>query len=279
MITQTKRSTPLIERTSSLIKRVQRLQSREERERTGLFYIEGMRFVTQALHHHAKIEQLVVCQELLTHPYAQRLVHEQKKRGIPVLEVSRLAMERLSQVVDSQGLGAVVRQRWQRLESIKPRGELCWIAIETIRSPGNLGTILRTSDAVGGAGLILLGNETDPYDPGTVRATMGAMFTQRFVRTSKAEIIRWKRRHQYLLVGTSPGAPQDYQEVRYRAPLILLIGEERKGLSAELQAMCDRMVCIPMIGESDSLNVATATGVMLYEVFNQRRRQTEQPAT
>lgn len=273
MITQTKRSTPLIERSSPLLKRVQRLHTREERERTGLFYVEGMRLVTQALHHHARIEHLVVCRELLTHPYAQRLVHERKKHGIPVLEVSRFVMERLSQVTDSQGLGAVVRQRWQRLESIKPRGELCWIAVETIRSPGNLGTILRTSDAVGGAGLILLGNATDPYDPGTVRATMGAMFTQRFIRTSKADILHWKRRQQYLLVGTSPGAPQDYQEVRYQAPLILLIGEERKGLSAELQAICDLMVRIPMIGESDSLNVAMATGVMLYEVFNQRRRQ------
>lgn len=273
MITQTKRSTPLIEQSFPLIKRVQRLHLREERERTGLFYIEGMRFVAQALHHHAHIEHLIVCPELLTHPYAQRLVHAQKKRGIPVLEVSRPVMERLSQVVDSQGLGAVVRQRWLRLANVKPRGELCWVAVETIRSPGNLGTILRASDAVGGAGLILFGETTDPYDPGTVRATMGAMFPQRFVRSSKEEMMHWKRRQQYTLVGTSPTATQDYQQINYQAPVILLIGEERKGLSAELQAMCDLMVSIPMVGESDSLNVAMATSVMLYEVFNQRRKQ------
>jgi TrmH family RNA methyltransferase len=231
-----------------------------------------MRFITQALHHHAKIEYLVVCRTLLTHPYAQRLVQEQAKRGTPLLEVSRPVMEHLSLVVDSQGLGAVVRQRWQRLENVKPRDELCWIGVETIRSPGNLGTILRTSDAVGSAGLILLGNETDPYDPATVRATMGAMFTQRFVRTSIEEIRHWKRRQQYLLAGTSPGAPQDYQEASYLAPLILLIGEERKGLPPELLRLCDLTVSIPMVGESDSLNVATATGVMLYEIFNQRRK-------
>lgn len=272
MTTNTKRSTPLIDRSSPLIKRVQRLHTREERERTGLFYIEGMRFVAQALHHHAHLEHLVVCRELLTHPFAQWLVREQKKRGTPVLEVSRAVMERLSQVVDSQGLGTVIRQRWLRLDQVKPRNELCWIAVETIRSPGNLGTILRTSDAVGGAGLLLLGDATDPYDPGTVRATMGAMFNQRFVRTSKEELAHWKRRKQYLLVGTSPTAPREYQEVMYHMPTILLIGEERKGLSAELQAMCDLMVRIPMVGESDSLNVAMATGVMLYEVFNQRRK-------
>lgn len=278
MIPHTKKITPLIHHSSPLCKRIQRLHTREERERTGLFYIEGMRFVAQVLKHHAKIEHLVVCQELLTHPYAQRLVHEQKKHGTPVLEVSRQSMERLSQVVDSQGLGAVVHQRWLRLENVKPRDELCWIAIETLRSPGNLGTILRTSDAVGGAGLILLGEETDPYDPGTIRATMGAMFPQRFVRTSREDMIHWKRRHQYLLVGTSPSAQQDYQEVSYKAPVIVLIGEERKGLSPELQAMCDLVVKIPMVGESESLNVATATSVMLYEVFNQRRRLIEPQA-
>lgn len=119
-----------------------------------------------------------------------------------------------------------------------------------------------------------MGDATDPYDPGTVRATMGAMFTQCFVRTGREEIAHWKRRKQYLLVGISPTAPQDYQEAHYKMPTILLIGEERKGLSTELQAMCDLMVRIPRVGESDSLNVAMATGVMLYELFNQRRKQT-----
>lgn len=278
MTTDTKKGLPLAEQSHSQIKRIRRLKLREERDRTGLFYIEGMRFVAQAFHHQAKIEQLVVCRDLLTHPYAQKLVREQIKRSTPVLEVSHAIMKSLSQVQDSQGLGAVVRQRWQRLASIQPKSELCWIAVEALRSPGNLGTILRTSDAVGGAGLRLLGDAVDPYDPGTVRATMGAMFTQRFVRTSREEILHWQRRGQYLLVGTSPHAPHDYQQVRYQAPMILLMGEERKGLPAELQAICDRMVSIPMVGESDSLNVAMATGVMLYEVFNQRRKQPAHPA-
>ncbi len=270
------RSEPL-KPSAQLLKRIQRLHTRAERERTGLFYIEGMRFISLALRHHARIEYLVVCRTLLSHPYAQHLVQEEARRGTPLLEVSKATMEQLSQVMDSQGLGAVVRQRWLRLENVKPRDELCWIAVETIRSPGNLGTILRTSDAVGGAGLILLGQATDPYDPATVRATMGAMFTQRFVRSSIDELRHWQRRQQYLLAGTSPGAPQDYQAVSYQAPLILLIGEERQGLSPELQSMCDLLVSIPMVGESDSLNVATATGVMLYEIFNQRRHAPADP--
>jgi TrmH family RNA methyltransferase len=272
MITHTKRSIPLKTSIDPQIRLIQRLRTREERDRTGLFYVEGIRFVARAVQHRARIEHLVVCRELLTHPYAQRLVQQQKQRGIPLLEVSRQVMEGLSQVEDSQGLGAVVRQRWQRLASVKPRGELGWVMVETIRSTGNLGTILRASDAVGGAGLILLGESTDPYDPRVVRATMGALFSQYFVRTSVEELTYWPRRSQYLLIGTSPGAAQEYQEIRYRQPTILLIGEERKGLPARLQSLCDVMVRIPMVGESDSLNVAMATSVMLYEVFHQRRK-------
>ena len=273
MITTITHAPLFVDRHHPQIKRIRHLCMRGERERTGLFYIEGMRFLARALQHQARIETLVICRDLLVHPFAQKLVGKLQRLGTPLLEVSGEVMESISQVQDSQGLGAVVYQRWQRLEQVRIRTKLCWIAIETIRSPGNLGTILRTSDAVGGAGVMLIGNSTDPYDPAAVRATMGAMFTQRFVKTSIAEMRRWKRRGQYQLVGTSPAAAQDYHEVRYNKPTILLIGEERKGLSAELQAMCDLVVSIPIVGESDSLNAAMATGVILYELFNQHRAQ------
>jgi tRNA(Leu) C34 or U34 (ribose-2'-O)-methylase TrmL len=112
---------------------------------------------------------------------------------------------------------------------------------------------------------------TDPYDPSTVRATMGAIFRQRFVRTTVTEFRRWKRDSLYRLVGTSPSATTDYHMVSYDTPTILFMGEERKGLPPELQSLCDMMVSIPMIGEDNSLNLAVATSVMLYEMFNQRR--------
>jgi TrmH family RNA methyltransferase len=154
---------------------------------------------------------------------------------------------------------------------VTPGEELCWIALQTVRSAGNLGTILRTSDAVGGAGLILLGDAVDPHDPAAVRATMGALHTQRMVRTTVAAMERWKQRHHGVLIGTSPTAPTDYQRLAYRAPIVLLMGEERRGLPSDLIARCDYVVRIPMIGDADSLNVGVATGVMLYELFNQRR--------
>ncbi len=116
----------------------------------------------------------------------------------------------------------------------------------------------------------MIGERTDLYDPATVRASMGAIFTQRLVRTGQKEFSAWKRRQPYLVVGTSPSAARDYREVPYRKPILLFMGCEQHGLSNEQQALCDIMVRIPMVGRSDSLNLGVATSVALYEIYNQR---------
>src|SRR5207244_3679585 len=159
----------------------------------------------------------------------------------------------------AQGIGAVVRQRWETLEQVRWADEQCWVAVEAVQNPGNLGTILRTNAAVGGAGVILIGPTTDPYDPSAVRATLGALFSQRLVRTTAAQFAAWKERRHYQVVGTSPGAATDYRGVAYRPPVILLMGSERRGLSTEMQAICDLRLRIPMVGRCDSLNLAVAT--------------------
>jgi TrmH family RNA methyltransferase len=253
------------------LQNIERLRRRDVREHTGRFYVEGLRFVAQAVQHHVPIELLVTSHPLLIHPFAQKLVRILRRAGTPVLEVTAHVMRQLSRVEDSQGIGAVVRQHWEPLAQVMPQRELCWLALQTVCFPGNLGTILRTSEAVGGAGVILLGNDVDPYDPAAVRATMGAIFSQRFARATVGEFRRWKAQHHVLLVGTSPSASVDYHAAAYRSPTVLLMGDERKGLPPELQTMCDLIVRIPMVGESDSLNLSVATGIMLYEMFNQRR--------
>ncbi len=258
-------------RNNLTVKRIRNLHLRAERARTGLYYIEGVRFVAQAIQHRVRVETLVVCPPLLVHPFARKMVRRQQRAGTPVLEVTPDVLHSLALVDDPQGIGAVVHQRWEPLEQVTPGDELCWIAHDLVQSAGNLGTILRTSEAVGGAGLILLGDAVDPYDPAAVRASMGALFAQRLVRTSVAAFARWKRQHGLLLVGTSPTAETDYHDARYDAPTVLLMGGERKGLSPELQALCDVMTRIPIVSRGDSLNVSVATAVMLYEVFNQRR--------
>jgi TrmH family RNA methyltransferase len=257
---------------NTTVKQIRALRLRKERERTGLFFAEGIRIVGEAVAQRAAIERLVVAPELLTSGYGRELVEEWRRQGLALLEVSAAVFASLSLKDGPQGLGAVVRQRWETLDALRPGDELCWVALDAAQDPGNLGTILRTGDAVGAAGLLLLGHAADPHDPVALRASMGAIFAQRLVRTSFAELVRWKTQHGYTLAGTSDAAPTDYQAVRYPRPLVLLMGSEREGLAPEQKAACDVLVSLPMVGRGDSLNLAVATGVLLYELLSQRRR-------
>jgi len=236
------------------------------------FYAEGVRFVIKALQHRASIDALVIAPALLTHPLGGRLVRYARRLGIPILDVPARTFLDLSTAAEPQGIGVVARQRWERLARVRPGDELCWVALESVRSAGNLGSVIRTCEATGAAGLILVGETVDPFDPATVRATMGAIFSRRLVRATPGQLAAWVARLGAMLAGTSPSAALDYRTVRYRRPLVLLMGGERKGLPPSLQAACETMVRIPMSGPTDSLNLAVATGVLLYEVFDQRRR-------
>jgi TrmH family RNA methyltransferase len=260
-------------RNPAITEMVRLLEHREARTQTGLFYTEGLRFVHQALESRfAPVETLVVCPALLAQPLGNHLLQTVRQRGIPIVEVTPVVFRVLTRVDEPQGIGAVLRQRWESLQQISPSEGLCWLALDTIRSPGNLGTILRTLEAVGGAGIILIGNRIDPFAPEVVRATMGALFRLRFVRTDWENLRQWCLAKQVTLVGTSPHASTVYTQLAYPKRLLLWLGSERKGLSSEQMQNCHRMVRIPMAGQSDSLNVAIASAVMLYEIYNQRQR-------
>jgi RNA methyltransferase, TrmH family len=263
----------LYSRNHPQIKRLRALHHRAERDQAGLFLIEGMRSLSQAAEQGAKIETLFVVPELMTHPFAISLVRRLRHAGTPCLRLTPEVYYSVTQAEEPQGIGAVVRQKWERLDTITPSRGLCWIAVESVQSAGNLGTIIRTCEAVGGAGLILIGENADPYDPATVRASMGALFSQQLVRTSLEKFAAWKTRRQCTLVGTSPSAEQEYDAIAYPSETILLMGSEKRGLSDAIQELCDVRVKIPMVGTSDSLNVAVATSVLLYEVFRQRREK------
>ena len=265
---------PLISSHSNArVKQVRALRQRKERERTGLFFVEGIRLVGEAVQTDAELETLVVAPELLTSVFGQGLVERQRWKGVACLEVTAEVFESISAREGPQGIGAVVRQQWAALADVTPGDELCWTALVAVQDPGNLGAILRVSDAVGGAGVILVGASTDPYDPAAVRGSMGAVFSQRLVRATFEELSAWKAASPFAVVGTAGDAPHDYQAVGYPRPLILLMGSEREGLSPQQRAVCDILVRIPMVGRSDSLNLAVATGVVLYEIFNQRRAE------
>jgi TrmH family RNA methyltransferase len=255
-------------RSNPAIKRIRALQTRKEREAANRFFIEGIRIVGEAVDLGVDIETLVVAPQLLTSEYAHGLVPRAQAAGIPVLTVSAEVFRSLSGKDGPQGMGAVLRQRWSSLETIDPSAGLCWIALERVADPGNLGTILRTADAVGAAGIILLGPSADPYDPAAIRASMGAIFAQHLVRAEWNTFLAWTQTSGCQLAGASDSAPTNYREAAYRQPLVLLMGSEREGLCAQQQAACDLLVRIPMAGRSDSLNLAVATGVLLYQIFD-----------
>ncbi len=254
------------------IKEIRGLRQRKERSKTGLAFIEGIRIVADAIRHPGTVQTLVVAPDLLKSSFAWELVEAQKMGGTPCLEVTADVFQSLSNKDGPQGLGAVIRQQWEPMEQVRLSDDFCWVALDAVQDPGNLGTILRTCDAVGCTGVVLLGQSTDPYDPEALRASMGAIFSQRLVRTSFGAFAYWKQQHGYHVVGTSGAADADYTEVTYHFPLVLLMGSERLGLSPEQQAICDTLVRIPMVGQSDLLNLAVAAGVTLYEMFNQRRK-------
>ncbi|NJN18055.1 MAG: RNA methyltransferase [Oscillochloris sp.] len=256
---------------NAAIKAIRSLKQRKERTARQVCFVEGIRLVGEAIQLGVTIEQLVVAPELLSSSFGHALVAQAASAGVPRLEVSGEVFVALSGKDGPQGLGAVVRQRWESPESLRLDDAPGWIALSSVADPGNLGTILRTADAVGASGVILLDESTDPYDPAAIRASMGALFAQRLVRTTFDAFAAWKRATGAYLLGTADSAGMDYQATTYPQPLVLLMGSERQGLPAEQQALCDLLVAIPMRGRSDSLNLAVASGVMLYELLRQRR--------
>jgi len=250
---------------------IRKLRARKERELTGLFLVEGIRLVGEAVQLGADVKAIVVAPELLDSPFGRGLVETAEERGVPRLDVSAGVFASLSLREGPQGLLAVVRQRWAELGSLPPPAEeSVWVALDSVQDPGNLGSILRTCDAVGASGVILIGGATDPYDPTAVRASMGSVLAQSLVRADYDGFFNWASRGGWRVVGASGGAVTDYRQADFGKPLVVLMGGERQGLPEEVLQRCDATVRIPMTGRCDSLNLAVATGVLLYEVFRQR---------
>ncbi len=255
------------------IKSIRKLRERKARQESGCFYAEGLRIVVEAVQQSAPVETLITAPELLTSPVGQKLLEEQRKKGVEVLEVSPDVFQTIAMKEAPVGIAAVIRQEWLALDQVQVLPGDLWVALDEVADPGNLGTILRTNDAVGGKGLILLDRSTDPYDPTAIRASMGALFSQRLVKASFDEFAAWKKSRGVFLVGTSGASQTGYQEMAYPDKLVVLMGSEREGLSEAHMRSCDAMVRIPMIGRSNSLNLAVATALVIYEVFHQKREQ------
>ena len=247
---------------------VRSLRERRGRDQSGRCFVEGVRFVANAEDSGHEIEALVIARELLQSAIGQMIARRLRKR-IPILEISTEEFRRLSLLSEPQGIGAILRQRW-RGDLANPKRDALWIALSEVRSPGNLGSLLRTGDAVGMSGLICLSSLVDPFDPSAIRATMGSLLSVDFCRLSPSQLRAQNRHGEYFVVGAAPDGERDYRSISYRRPIILMLGGERKGLSEEQRRSCDALVKIPMRGRCDSLNLAVAGSLLLYEVFGQR---------
>ena len=254
------------------IKEIRKLRERKEQKRTGLFYMEGLRIIGEAFDKGAEIVTLVVCPELLKTEFGSELWQRAKDRGMEILVVSRTVVESIAVKENPQGLAAAAKARFYELEDLDISHGII-VALTEVADPGNLGTIIRTADAVDCQGVILIGDCTSPYDIGSIRGTMGAIFSTKIVRTDLKSFLAWKRKTGLQLVGTSDKAASDFVDIAYQDPVILLMGSERAGMSPEEFEACDEIAAIPMMRSSDSLNLAVATGVMLYQIFNTHRRE------
>lgn len=256
---------------NSTIKQIRKLRDRKERQRSGLFFVEGLRIVGEALDSNWHIDRLIYSPALLNSLFGQQLIENFQTSGGRVLSVSEEVFLSLSSKEGPQGIAAVIHQKWAELEEIVPRDEEIWVALDSVADPGNLGTILRSNDAAGARGVILLDQCTDPYDPVSIRASMGAVFNQVLIRSNFQEFAKWKKNHSVPVIGTSDKAKVDYHFFKYPDRMVLLMGSERLGLQEKHFAICDEMVAIPMRGKSDSLNLAVATALCVYEIYNKRR--------
>ncbi len=256
------------------IKAIRKLNDSKERSLTQTFLAEGLRVVGQAVDSQAEILEFIYSEELLISDFGQDLISAALKNGKTVTQVSQGVFESIARKDKPQGIAAVIRQNWGNLSDFDVIDSGIWVALEAVQNPGNLGTILRTADAVGTKGLILLDHSTDPYDPAAVKASMGAIFTIPVFRSDVEGLKAFLKRNPRLVaIGTSDKAEKDCFETVYPDPVLLLLGSEREGLSPEYQNLCQQMISIPMQGACDSLNLSIATGVMLYQIYQQHRKK------
>jgi len=266
--------TTLLSRNNPRVKQIRKLLGqRKERDSTGLFAVEGIRHVGEAIAAHTGVECLCYAPDLLTSEFARQLIHDQSQLGIPCLAVDGDTFTSLAGKDNPQGIIAVVHQHRVQFDSFNGENFKWGVALVGPQDPGNIGTILRTIDAVSANGLLLLDDpannqySSDAYHPSSVRASMGAIFWYPIVSATFSEFVRWEKAQGFTIYGTSAHATQDYRQVEcFKQPLILLMGSEREGLHPYQSAVCDVMLKIPMRGRVTSLNLAVATGVMLFSI-------------
>jgi RNA methyltransferase, TrmH family len=255
------------------VKAARELRDKKHRRAQGRFLAEGLRILTEARESGRLPEQVFFAAESVRHPLVKALVEAVEAAGGDAIETTPDILSKLSGKDNPGAVVGVFGEFETPLADLDRSSAGIWLVAERLRDPGNLGTILRTGDAVGAGGLILIDDCVDPFSVEAVRASMGALFTVPIIRADWDEFLAWLRTGPGQLVALSLDTDLDYQDPVYAVPTFLLTGNEAQGLPPAYAAACDLRVKMPMLGRADSLNAAVATAVMAYEVLNQQRRR------
>jgi RNA methyltransferase, TrmH family len=251
---------------NSTVKLLRSLRDKKARRAEGLFLAEGLRILAEARDSGRLPEIIAFSPEGAKHPLAAEIIAATETAGGDAVETTPDILSKMSGKDNPQMLLGAYRQPETALSAIDRGKAPLWIVAQALRDPGNLGTILRTGDAAGAGGLILIDDCADPFSVEAVRASMGALFTQDIATARWPEFVEWLRSGEGQLVGTSLKATHDYLEAEYCKPCFLLIGNEQQGLPPDYESECDLLVKIPMAGRADSLNAAMAAAVMAFAI-------------
>ena len=251
---------------NATVKLLRSLRDKKARRAEGLFLAEGLRIIAEARDSGFLPEIVVFADEGAKHPLAMEIVAAAEAAGGDAIRTNDDILTKISGKDNAPLLLGAFRQPDVSLDRLDRSASDLWLVAQALRDPGNVGTMLRTGDAVGAGGLILVDDCADPYSVEAVRASMGAIFTQTVAAASWSEFLPWLRGGKAQLVGTSLKTNTDYLEARYDKPCFLLVGNESQGLPAAYEDACDLLVKIPMAGRADSLNAAIAAAVMAFQV-------------
>lgn len=250
-----------------LIKDIKALAQKKFRDQQNAFMAEGLKLVIDALDLGWSIKTLVFAKAGRGNAAVEKVAARTVAAGGTVLEVSEKVLVAITRRDNPQMVVGVFQQKLLPLKDIRAHDGDVWVALDRVRDPGNLGTVIRTVDAVGAKGVILVGETTDPFSVETVRATMGSIFAVPVTRATSEAFLAWRNSFSGLVVGTHLKGAVDYRSVDFsRGPVLLMMGNEQQGLPDNLAESCDRLLRIPQAGRADSLNLAVATGVMLFEI-------------
>lgn len=255
-----------------LVKFLRSLREKKHRKREKRFLAEGLRLLTDARECGKVPEILVMATGREPHPLLDALEEAVGKAGGEIVEMDVEILAKVTGKDNPQAVAGVFAEFDTRLSSLDRNASPIWLVAQALRDPGNLGTMLRTGDAVGAGGLILLDDCADPFSVEAVRASMGAIFTQQLAMARWDEFLPWLRSGAGQLVAASLRDPTDYRQAPYTAPCFLMVGNESQGLPAAYEEACDLRVTIPMLGRADSLNAAVAGAVLAYEALAHLRK-------